>query len=152
MSDLTFKKFSETNRLRCETDFKHPLEDWSPAEWSNAMAGECGEACNFTKKLLRGDEDVEVEDIAKELADVVCYADLVAARLGIDLEEWVIRKFNEVSDRRGSKIKLPTEKYPVEKVEEISETEEDLGLSRCENCDEEAWDGYICHSCGAKNI
>jgi uncharacterized phage protein (TIGR01671 family) len=25
-------------------------------------------------------------------------------------------------------------------------------FSRCEQCDEEAWDGRICHSCGAKHI
>ena len=25
-------------------------------------------------------------------------------------------------------------------------------LSRCPNCDERAWDGRICHLCGAKNI
>jgi NTP pyrophosphatase (non-canonical NTP hydrolase) len=106
MENLTFKKFSETNRKRCETDFKHPLGDWSVAEWTNAMAGECGEACNFAKKMLRGDKDIDVEDLAKELADVVCYADLVASKLGIDLGEWVVKKFNEVSDRRGSKIKL----------------------------------------------
>lgn len=107
MEPLTFKQFSETNRRRCETDFKHPLHDWNAAEWSNAMAGECGEACNLTKKLLRGDKGIDfIKEISKELADVVCYADLVAARLGINLEEAVIQKFNEVSDRRGSKIKL----------------------------------------------
>ncbi len=106
MKSLTFKKFSKTNRTRSEKDFSHKLDSWSPAEWTNAMAGECGEACNFTKKLLRGDKGVTVEDVAKELADVVCYADLTAARLGIDLEKAVIDKFNEVSDRRGSKLKL----------------------------------------------
>lgn len=103
---LTFQKFSRINRKRCELDFIHKLDSWSPAEWSNAMAGECGEACNLTKKLLRGDDGIEINDIAKELADVVTYADLVAARLGIDLEKAVIDKFNEVSDRRNSKFKL----------------------------------------------
>ncbi len=30
--------------------------------------------------------------------------------------------------------------------------EEDEDLSSCEQCGENAWDGYICHFCGAKNI
>jgi hypothetical protein len=32
------------------------------------------------------------------------------------------------------------------------EEDEELDLERCEQCDEPAWDGYICHACGAKNI
>lgn len=28
----------------------------------------------------------------------------------------------------------------------------DAGMSRCEQCDELAWDGRICHACGAKDI
>jgi NTP pyrophosphatase (non-canonical NTP hydrolase) len=149
MKELTFKEFSEVNRKRCEVDFIHKLDSWSPAEWTNAMAGECGEACNFTKKLLRGDKGIKIDDIARELADVICYADLVAARLGVNLEEWVIKKFNEVSDRRGSKIKLLEQE--VEESNSII-TEEALGLLNCEQCNEVAWDGRICHSCGAKNI
>lgn len=35
---------------------------------------------------------------------------------------------------------------------EPEEEEEELDLENCEQCDERAWDGYICHSCGAKNV
>lgn len=44
--------------------------------------------------------------IADELADLVIYADLLAARLCIDLGGSVAKKFNIVSKERGSKIKL----------------------------------------------
>jgi NTP pyrophosphatase (non-canonical NTP hydrolase) len=63
------------------------------------MAGECGEVCNLIKKLRRG-ESVPLIEIGDELADVVIYCDLLAARLKIDLGDAVVRKFNEVSDRR----------------------------------------------------
>jgi NTP pyrophosphatase (non-canonical NTP hydrolase) len=108
MKPLTFRRLREKNVLRCEKAFKHRLRDWSLAEWSNAMAGECGEACNITKKILRRDKPMKEyrEELAKEIADVVVYADLVAAAAGVDLEEAVIQKFNEVSDRKKSKIKL----------------------------------------------
>lgn len=40
---------------------------------------------------------------------------------------------------------------------EVTDTPELVGenppdLDKCPQCDERAWDGYICHSCGAKNI
>lgn len=105
---LTFRRLRETNVLRCKEAFKRCLTDWSLAEWSNAMAGECGEACNLTKKMLRGDKggEKDIEELGKEIADVVVYADLLAAAAGVDLEKAVIEKFNEVSDRKKSKIKL----------------------------------------------
>ena len=108
MKPLTFRRLRKANVLRCETAFKRCLRDWSLAEWSNAMAGECGEACNITKKILRGDKNIKKHriELAKEIADIIAYADLLAAAADIDLEKAVIEKFNEVSDRKKSKIKL----------------------------------------------
>jgi NTP pyrophosphatase (non-canonical NTP hydrolase) len=104
---LTFKRLHKTNLKRNRKVF-HNLGDWSLAEWSNAMAGECGEACNITKKIRRGDKSLKKnkKELAKEIADVVVYADLLSTAAGIDLEKAVIEKFNEVSDRRGCHIKL----------------------------------------------
>ena len=97
--DLKFRDLQEANGLRCESVF-HGIMEWSPTDWACAMAGECGEACNLIKKLRRGDS-VRVENIGKELADIVIYADLLAARLGLSLETCVRDKFNEVSHRRN---------------------------------------------------
>lgn len=106
---LSFDELRRANVARCEDVF-HPLLSWSPAEWSNAMAGEVGEACNVTKKMLRGDYAAASVDpitiLAYELADVLIYADLLAARCGIDLGEAVRQKFNAVSRKRGSEILL----------------------------------------------
>src|SRR5207237_1907306 len=108
---LDFATLRERNVERCEAVF-HKLDRWNPAEWANAMAGEVGEACNLAKKIIRGDFKTDGEmrfavgELAKELADVVIYADLNAARLGIDLGQAVIDKFNEVSRRRNSEIVL----------------------------------------------
>lgn len=111
--NLTFKEFRDKNVLRCESQF-HPVADWSPSEWGVALAGETGEACNWVKKLRRLDGldrdhpsvRATISEIAKELGDVVAYADLLAARLGIDLGSAVTSKFNEVSLRVGSSIFL----------------------------------------------
>ena len=37
-------------------------------------------------------------------------------------------------------------------VETPEEEEKDLGLAKCEQCGEAAWDGRICHACGMKII
>lgn len=116
MRNLTFENLRQVNVARCEDVF-HALEKWTPTDWACAMAGECGEACNEVKKLRRLDDADKVKDtdiqrqelrlkIGKELADLVIYADLLAARLHIDLGDAVRQKFNEVSDKRGSEIKL----------------------------------------------
>ena len=40
----------------------------------------------------------------------------------------------------------------MNKVDVAVKEEKLFKLSNCDNCNEEAWDGYICHNCGAKNI
>jgi NTP pyrophosphatase (non-canonical NTP hydrolase) len=94
---LNFHDLRIANVKRTAQAF-HPVEHWSPTDWATAMAGECGEACNKIKKLRRG-EIIAPEEIAHELADMIIYADLLAARLGINLEQAIIQKFNMVSDR-----------------------------------------------------
>lgn len=113
---LTFGDLRAANVSRCNAVF-HPLESWTPTDWACAMAGEAGEACNAVKKLRRHadgtntakDPATEAEcvaAIAVELADTVIYADLLAARLGIDLAEAVREKFNAVSVLRGADERL----------------------------------------------
>lgn len=51
-------------------------------------------------------DDRTRQAISDEAADVVIYLDLLLARVGLDLGEAVRRKFNAVSDRVGSDVKL----------------------------------------------
>lgn len=120
MSRLTFDELRGANAARCRR--WHPGwpddEDWTVADWSNAMCGEAGELANAVKKLRRvetgnpgaNDGTVEelIEAIGKEAADVAIYLDLLTAKLGIDLGAAIASKFNEVSDREGFPEKLPT--------------------------------------------
>lgn len=116
MDPLQFNHLRGANVRRCEEVF-HPLAEWSPTDWATAMAGECGEVCNEVKKLRRLDDADKADDvpihrmhlranIADELADLVIYADLLAARLGIDLGDAVRCKFNLVSEKNETTIRL----------------------------------------------
>lgn len=103
---LTFGRLAKTNWTRCVK--WHSPQGWSVAEWTNAMAGEAGEACNISKKLLRLAHRIEKRNpelgeseligrLGEELADVVIYADLCAQRVGLDLGHEIVKKFNATS-------------------------------------------------------
>lgn len=110
---LDFDQLRETNAARCahwHPGFPHD-EEWTLSDWSNAMAGEMGEAANVVKKIRRvetgnpgkhdGARDDLVTKLGEELADVILYADLLAAKAGLDLGEEIRRKFDAVSEREG---------------------------------------------------
>lgn len=134
LAGLTFRQLAVASAKRL-ADFKTAdgtrihVDDsgteWSALEWAGAMCGEAGEAANLAKKLKRGDfklDDViditpgandgqgewvtAREAMAKELADTVCYAEALARRCGIDLDEAIRNKFNQVSTKIGSKVTL----------------------------------------------
>lgn len=82
--------------------------DWSPAQWLQAVTGELGEYANVRKKFERGDLTAEEfeQQAADELADVMCYLDILAFQLGIDLGTATMDKWNRISKRVGCNIRL----------------------------------------------
>lgn len=111
-----FTRLRAANVLRCVTIW-HELGEWSPLEWAGSLAGEVGELCNEVKKLKRHDEgrvgsggdltrEERVRRIGHEMADVLTYLDLLAATLEIDLWQASVEKFNIVSARVGSTVRL----------------------------------------------
>lgn len=117
MNELTFHALRAANIARLplfknrrgEPAHSEPDgSDWKLSAWSNAAFGELGEAANLIKKIERGDITLDAarSDLAKELADVQTYLDLLAFRAGIDLGAATIMKFNEVSERIGVSVAL----------------------------------------------
>lgn len=106
---LTFNALRAANAERIvSSKYRKCEENWTPAHWMQATVGELGELANLLKKVDRGDfpfDDVKA-DVAKELADVQTYLDILALKLGVDLGQATIDKFNEVSERIGSPVRL----------------------------------------------
>lgn len=114
---LTFNKFQEINKKRNE-EFCDFADGWVAENWSNALAGETGEFCNWVKKMDRlkkgyrskptdpATEEELKEKLGEELADIICYVSLSASYFGFNLEDILIKKFNEVSDRFQCSMKL----------------------------------------------
>lgn len=114
---LTLKALQQINAIRAKRWHAGGLSEWTPLEWSAAMAGEAGEACNAAKKLKRitdGIANINTEDgrsltdhalacekIAEEVADTIIYGVLLAEAVGMDIETAVIRKFNKKSEEYG---------------------------------------------------
>lgn len=108
------ERLSPVNAERCQISFRHVIRSWSPLEWAGAMAGEAGEAANLAKKITRGDfaeadvltikgvTQTAAEHLADEIADAVIYGDLLCTRVGVNLAEAIVRKFNATSRERGS--------------------------------------------------
>lgn len=113
MSDpLTFAELRAANVAR-QSDIDAPNRPL--VYWGNALAGEVGEACNFIKKLARIDTSNPAYEkqggewvlgLIKELGDIQVYLDLLANELGVDLGAVVRAKFNEVSARYQSPVRL----------------------------------------------
>ncbi len=116
--DLTFAWLRQQNLARCNESFRN-IDSWTPTDWACAVAGECGELCNLVKKMLRlsshnewvaKPEDRRQEDLlrraAEEMADLVIYVDLLAARLRIDLGPEIQQKFNRTSEEQHSDRRL----------------------------------------------
>lgn len=113
---MDLQTLRDTNVARCarwhEGFPEHtgpPYSEWLISDWSNAMGGECGEAQNVVKKIRRldtgtrgraaeADRAALVEKLADEIADTILYADLLAAKEGIDLSAAIVRKFNATSE------------------------------------------------------
>lgn len=71
------------------------------SEEAGEVAGKMRTLLGFTTR-----KSATARDVAHEIADVVSYADLLAQSIGMSLEEALIEKFNIVSDRTGSAVKL----------------------------------------------
>lgn len=87
--------------------------DWKLSAWCNAVLGELGEAANLIKKVERGDLTLDEAraELAKEFADVVTYLDILALQAGVDLGQATMDKFNEVSVRVGSTVRLAADDW-----------------------------------------
>lgn len=68
-----------------------------------ALSGEAGELLNAF--LWKKTEDVKIEKVKEELADVLNYAFLIADKYNLDIEEIM-----------NEKLRINNEKYPVNKA------------------------------------
>lgn len=109
MGNLTFAAFSAANRQRCEQDFGRKLGTRdSIFSMLIGLSEEAGEVAGEVRALVGFSErkTPSLEKLGKEIADLVSYADLLAQANGLDLATVLVAKFNLVSERVGSSVRL----------------------------------------------
>lgn len=111
-NELTIWHMGQANAVRTRRWHPgFPLDtEWGSSDWSTALAGEVGEVCGVIKMMRRlegGHQEVKrtreelLEHLGDEIADVILYADLLATKHGLDLEECIVKKFNKTSIKWG---------------------------------------------------
>lgn len=124
--ELTFADLRKANAAR--QAYWGGSENWTLADWSNALAGEVGEACNVVKKLRRPmlgtvgndyDPVTYIAQLGSEIGDVLIYLDLLANAAGLDLASCVSTAFNDKSEKLGMPVRLVSRALsnPGEQVE-----------------------------------
>lgn len=108
LNELRFDALRAANVARANRWHPKGIRSWSPADWLCAVTGELGELASLIKMRQRERDGLVGNKfsptdamIAKEIADVATYLDLLAASMGINLSAAIIMKFNEVSERVG---------------------------------------------------
>lgn len=128
---MTVYELVEASIARAKRWHKGDIKQWSTLEWAGAMCGEAGECANAGKKLKRledgiasintndpdsetvrhfNDTDTARGVVAKEVADTILYAVLVAASVGLDgagLQMVIADVFNKKSEEYGFPERLP---------------------------------------------
>lgn len=118
--------------------------DWALSAWCNAVTGELGGAANLIKKVERGDLTLDEARpaLAKEFADVLTYLDILAFRAGVDLGAATVAKFNEVSVRVGSPVRLePADWHYVAAPSRAGGREENNEGDRLDDSGPAGWSG-----------
>lgn len=105
---ISFDELRQKNIDRCP-HYGYHIEDKPPAEWLDRVWDEVLELCEKAELHETG-FDTPKEDIGKEIADVVTFCDLLATRYGFNLGKLVLNKFNEVSERVGSDVRMNYDK------------------------------------------
>lgn len=115
---LTFALLRRQNITRCDA-WPQPLHRSTPSDLACAVATEVGQLCEQIGRLrqhlqvtcpskFRSALAAEITArIGQELADLVLFADLLAARLDLPMDEILAARFNSVSEQLGSPVKLP---------------------------------------------
>lgn len=63
------------------------------------LLGEAGELANKYKKVLRDNREIDLEDYASELGDVLWYVAMIAYDLGLDLSYVANKNLDKLFDR-----------------------------------------------------
>lgn len=94
----------------------------------------------------------DIDTIKREAYNAGLDTAIALVKECMDYEDRMTGKADTIICGLESSKKSVSTSEPEDDDTDMEAEIEELGLEECEQCGETAWDGYICHSCGAKNI
>lgn len=79
--------FNDYQQLASRTANHGPDEKGQMCNWALGLAGETGEVVELVKKYVYHDKPFKVDDMKKELGDILWYIANLATTVGIDLQD-----------------------------------------------------------------
>lgn len=116
--DLTLREIRQIGIARSARWHPQGASDWDLRDFAIGFGGEAGELLNAIKKLRRletgavqakgpANREEALSAVVQEIGDTFLYLDLVAAKLGVDLQAAIAATFNRVSEREGFPDRMP---------------------------------------------
>jgi NTP pyrophosphatase (non-canonical NTP hydrolase) len=100
--------FDEYQKQALKTAVRNPDPDMDKTIWAMGIAGEAGEVVEKWKKIMAYDKGVVSKDrlneLAKEMADVVWYIAVFADSLGLSFESIMKQNLEKLKDREERNV------------------------------------------------
>jgi NTP pyrophosphatase (non-canonical NTP hydrolase) len=68
------------------------------------LSGEAGEVAEKVKKSIRGDKPLDIEEVAKELGDVLWYVANLASDIGVSLNTLAEKNLEKLYSRKERQV------------------------------------------------
>jgi NTP pyrophosphatase (non-canonical NTP hydrolase) len=68
------------------------------------LSGEAGEVAEKVKKSIRGDKPLDIEEVAKELGDVLWYVSNLASDIGVSLNTLAEKNLEKLYSRKERQV------------------------------------------------
>ena len=117
---MEFKEYQKESYIAIQphTDKKDEI-----LNWSIGLSEEVGEVMNHIKHLCWGGEEIESEEIAKEMGDVLWYLSSLATAFNIDLDAVAQLNYEKLNHRFGGDFTEEASKARHEKEEKFKDTD-----------------------------
>jgi NTP pyrophosphatase (non-canonical NTP hydrolase) len=105
---MTFDEFQKQALTTAHVDPKYQGTPMEQTIWAMGVAGEAGEVLEKWKKIIayKGGEisDEDLQELKKELGDVVWYIAVLADSLGLPLDEVIELNVKKLRDRKARDV------------------------------------------------
>ena len=98
--DYTFAAYQSDAEATAKGN--HETEKGALCNWAMGLAGEAGEVVDELKKVLFHDKPRDLEQLKKELGDVLWYVAACCMSLGISLEDVAKANIQKLRHRHGA--------------------------------------------------